>query len=187
MEKQNVILIGPRCAGKTNTGKYLAELISEEFIDGDQALESNYNTSIAEMVKVNNWEYFRVAENETIKKIIDESESKKIVFAPGGGAVAHEYEDLREDNIKLLKKFGKIVLLLPTKKLNDSAKIIYSRINKDDKSSTQRPNLTGLSPFQEILETLKTRDKFYRKAADEIIYTEKLDEKQVAKLINSKL
>ncbi len=186
MEVLNIVLIGPRCVGKTNTGENLARLLDIEFIDGDNLVESKYRTTIRDIVEKNGWEYFRSLENEAIRDVISKYNSR-IVFAPGAGAVAHEYSDIREENIRLLKKFGKIFLILPSNNLEENARIIYDRMNKDDKSATKRPNLTDLTLYEEICKNLNERDRFYKEAADKTICTHQMNELEVAEIIKNKI
>ncbi len=181
--EHNIILIGPRCVGKTNTGISLAENLDAEFIDSDPVIERATGKSINEIVRDNGWHYFRRLETNLIKKVTSNSLNKKVVFAPGGGAVSHEYADLREQNINYLKSFGKVVLLMPSESLEESARIICERMLRDSRSVIQRPSLTGSAPQEEVLEVLTKRAPFYKKVQDYVIYTEGLNEKEVARKI----
>ena len=76
-----------------------------------------------------------------------------------------------------------MILLTPSKDLNESAELISKRILMDEKSKTQRPNLTDLSHEEEIFHMLKTRERLYDKAKDYVIYVLKLENMDVAKKI----
>jgi shikimate kinase len=81
------------------------------------------------------------------------------IVAVGGGAV------LREDNIRNLKDSGFLVLLEAT------PEIIHNRITQDEKTTQQRPSLTGKTPLDEIKHLLEQREKPYKNAADYTINT----------------
>lgn len=179
----HIVLTGPRCAGKTSTGVYLASALNAAFIDADPMIELAEGKTIEEFARENGWEYFRRIEAGLITKIVSAYENKRAVFAPGGGAVAHEYAELREQNIRNLRSFGKIILLMPSESLEESAGIIYERMKKDKKSAAQRPSLTDLPLEEEVLKTLKERLPFYMQAKDYVIYTKGLDEREVARKI----
>ncbi|UCD85785.1 MAG: hypothetical protein JSU92_06210 [Deltaproteobacteria bacterium] len=187
MNNSNISIIGPRCVGKTNTGIYLAELLGRNFVDADNLLETRAGMTIREITEKEGWEYFRELESKTLVHIINHFQSEKIVLAPGGGAVAHEYAHLREENLRRLRKFGDIVLLLPTENLEDNAKIITRRMNKDERTESQRPRFTDLPLYHDVLKMLNDRDGFYLQAADRIFYTKANDEKEVAEIIKKEL
>ncbi len=187
MNSSNISIIGPRCVGKTNTGIYLAELLGRNFVDADDLLETREGRTIKEITEKEGWEYFRELECKTLEHVINHFQSEKIVLAPGGGAVAHEYAPLRENNLRWLKRFGDIVLLLPTEDLEENAKIIFQRMSKDTRTDSQRPSFTDLPLFQDVLKMLKDRDTFYRQAADRIFYTIIKNEKEVAEQIRKEL
>lgn len=180
---QHIVLIGPRCVGKTNTGVSLAEALNAEFIDADPLIETRAGKPINEIVECHGWQYFRQLETDLIKEITSNGAGRRIVFAPGGGAVAHEYNSLREQNIQYLRSFGKVILLMPSENLEESARIIYKRMMKDKKSSTQRPSLTGLPPQEEILNILIKRIPLYMRAQDCTIYTTGSSEIEVARKV----
>ena len=174
----NIILTGPRAVGKTRKGIILAERLNYKFIDCDELLEKRYKTTIDKIIKEKGWKEFRKMENENIK-YLTKHYSKNVVLAIGGGAIASEYEDLREDNVKILKKYGKIILLLPTKDIEKNVEIIIKRIKNDIKTKNQRPRLTNLNMKDEILKTLKDRERFYKMYSDKIVYTLENKEEEI--------
>jgi len=181
--EQNIVIIGPRCVGKTNTGIYLAKALNAEFIDSDPLIEKREGRTIKQIVEEKGWEHFRQLEAQLINEVTSNGAGKSIVFAPGGGAVAHQYEELRKQNVERLRAFGTVILLMPSKDLKESARIIRERMINDEKSSTQRPGLTGLYPHEEVLKTLNERISRYLQAKNHVIYTDGLDEKEVAEKI----
>jgi shikimate kinase len=187
MNSSNVSIIGPRCVGKTNTGICLAELLGRNFVDADGLLETREGRTIKEITKKEGWEYFRELESKTLVHIMNHFQSEKIVLAPGGGAVAHEYAHYREENLRRLRKFGDIVLLLPTENLEENAEIITQRMSRDDRTKSQRPRFTDLPLYQDVLKMLRDRDAFYRQASDRTFYTMTKNEREIAELIKKEL
>jgi len=181
--KSNYILIGPRCSGKTKTGIFLAGLLDYGFIDSDCLLEQRQNKKIEKIVAENSWKYLRELEKDNIEYLTS-TYRYETVISVGGGAVAHEFDEIRKSNLVMLKKNGKIILLMPYENLEESAKILYARMQNDGKSESQRPRLTDSEPFAEMLEVLERRIDLYTAAADKIIYTKDKNEKEVACLIN---
>ncbi len=111
-EKENLVLTGMPGAGKTTIGKLLAEKLGKAFIDTDEEIKKR-GKSPEEIINKYGEERFREIETEVIKEI---SLKNNLVIATGGGAV------LKEENIKALKRNGKIIFLnrdiksiLPTK------------------------------------------------------------------------
>ncbi len=100
-EKENIVLVGMPGAGKTTIGKILAEKLGKTFTDSDDEIKKSGKTP-DEIIKSRGEAAFRDVEAETIKKLSDKN---GFVIATGGGAV------LREENIKRLKRNGKIVFL----------------------------------------------------------------------------
>jgi shikimate kinase len=179
-------LIGPRCVGKTNTGLYLAEAIGGVLINTDSLIETR-GKPIKQIVEESGWEYFRNLEADKISAVTSNGYRRNIVLALGGGAVAHEYDSLRELNVNNLRRFGPVILLMPSESLEESAHIISERMSRDVKSASQRPSLTNLAPEQEVLEILKKRMPFYMAAAHSVIYTNGDNEQKVAERIMHQL
>ncbi len=80
-----IFLTGFMCSGKTITGALLAKKLKRKFKDSDAELEKTYKRSPAEIIKKEGIRYFRVLEENTVKKIIKE---KNIIVAMGGGIMA---------------------------------------------------------------------------------------------------
>ena len=86
------------------------------------------------------------------------------IISCGGGIV------LRDENIDLMKKQGKIVLLTA------SPQTIYERV----KSSTERPILNNNMNVEFISSLMKKREEKYLKTADIIINTDDKNIKEVS-------
>jgi len=100
-EKENIVLIGMPSSGKTTLGRELSSLLSRELYDSDAEIVAKYG-EIPEIFKAKGEKTFRDYETEAIKML---SAKTGVIIATGGGAV------LREENVKALKKNGKIVFL----------------------------------------------------------------------------
>jgi shikimate kinase len=109
-----------------------------------------------------------------------------IILAPGGGAVAHDQgERYRQQNVDLLRSWGKVIYILPTESLEESARILVERMNNDPKSAGQRPSLTqAKTQYDDMIQTLLKRDRLYRAAAHEVFYTRDMTSAQAAWCIN---
>ncbi len=99
--KENIVLVGMPCSGKTTVGRLLAEELGREFIDTDEEIVKLYG-NIADIFESEGESGFRDIETEVVKQA---SALQGKVIATGGGAV------LREKNIDLLKRNGKIYFL----------------------------------------------------------------------------
>lgn len=144
----NVVLVGYRGTGKGMVGKHLAKRIGYKFIDTDDDLEEKAGMQIPEIFEKFGEEYFRGLETKAIKRACSKDQ---YVIATGGGA------PMREENVKMMKKNGVVVLL------TCSPEVIYSRI----KGSKHRPALTNLGDeFKEIKSMLEKRNPTYHRVAD---------------------
>lgn len=156
-----IVLIGFRATGKTSIGKALAEKLNWKFLDLDEEIQKRTKKSIKEIVEEGGWEKFRSLEKEFLKEILD---LENMVLALGGGSVLHQKEmsELRE------KSF--VVWLFASKET------ILERMERDTKTSSQRPNLTNLCNLEEEIERLlKEREKLYNNFSHVKIDTSKKD------------
>lgn len=163
-----IFLIGYRCTGKTTTGKLLAKLLDLPFIDTDQALESRFNTTIAQMVEENGWTYFREREKEVL---LDTNILTPSVVATGGGIV------LDPENREFIKKSGVCAWLQA-----DESTLLY-RIVADTNTPDSRPGLTNDSLAEETRKILESRIPLYESLAQITINTTAQSPKAAAELI----
>ena len=101
-EKENIVLCGMPASGKSTVGKLLAKDLGRDLIDTDTLIEERAGIPIPEIFNQFGEAYFRDLETEIIK---DVSQKNGHIIATGGGAV------LREDNIRALKKNGKLYFI----------------------------------------------------------------------------
>ena len=164
----NIVLIGYRCSGKTETGKALAAELGRDFLDTDALIEKDTGYSIEEMVSGKGWDHFREIEKSLVAEV---SRKDHLVVATGGGFV------MDEENVKNLKKNGWVVWL------NAGVDVIKHRMDKDRKSGRLRPSLTGADPLEEIKEVLNIRKPLYEQAGDFTVDTGILSVREVAAAI----
>ena len=143
-----VVLIGVRATGKSTVGRLLAQRLGVPFIDLDELLVTRFGCPIAEVVASRGWAYFREAEREALKEMLEEG---PLVLACGGGAVFHQEE------MESLRREALVVWLRAPKE------VIAKRLTEDAKTSSQRPSLTGKDVLSEIEEILKSREPLYRR------------------------
>lgn len=100
--KDNLILVGMPCSGKTTVGKLLAEKTGKRFVDTDDEIVERIGMSISEYFEKFGEAQFRSVESEVIKRV---STQNNQVIATGGGAV------LNSDNVRRLKQNGWVYFL----------------------------------------------------------------------------
>ena len=81
-----IYMIGMRGAGKTTTGKWVADLLGRTFVDLDSLLELETKQTIPQIIEVYGWDGFREKESSILEKTIKEKPEGH-VFACGGGIV----------------------------------------------------------------------------------------------------
>jgi shikimate kinase len=164
----NIILMGYRCTGKTTTGWRLAERMGMPFYDTDELVERQTQRTIPQIVAENGWPAFREAEMEVIRNLSGADHS---IIALGGGAV------LDSRNVENLKRNGVFIWLFAV------AETIVTRMEKDAAVGAERPSLTGRSSVSEINAVMVEREPLYRRLADLVVDTSRIDSDQVAMAI----
>ncbi|KAF6224348.1 hypothetical protein HO133_010925 [Letharia lupina] len=106
--RKSVYLIGMRGAGKTTTGKWVADLLDLSFVDLDSQLELEAKQTIPEIIEESGWEGFRGQETAILKKTMIETPLDN-VFACGGGIV--ETPEARKVLIDYHKSGGLVILV----------------------------------------------------------------------------
>ncbi len=149
--------------GKTSVGKALARELGFSFADIDDLIVKQQKRSISDIFAQDGEPYFRKLEKMALKKV---SSKKKQVVSCGGGIV------LDPENIKVMKKTGKIICLSAT------PKVILERVKK----AKHRPLLNVDDPEARITELLKKRKACYAKA-DFCVDTSKLTVGEVVEKI----
>ena len=157
----NLFIIGFMGVGKTTVSDYLSIILNRHKIDIDKYIEEKENMTISQMFEKYGEDYFRNCETNVLKELNEKSNK---IISCGGGIV------LRGENIDLMKKQGKIVLLTA------SAQTIYERV----KSSTERPILNINMNVEFISYLIRKREDKYLETADIIINTDNKDIKEIS-------
>ena len=101
--KENIVLSGMPGSGKSTVGKYLARALNRKLIDTDAEIVRQTGKEITEIFAEVGSVGFRKIEAEVVARV--SSENQGAVIATGGGAI------LRDDNVRALKRGGKIYFL----------------------------------------------------------------------------
>lgn len=147
MSKKNIVLCGFMGCGKSTVGGLLAKKTGMTFVDLDTYIEKKEGKTISKIFEDNGEEYFRELERKAAAEL---SEKNGVVIAAGGGTLTFK------ENVEVLKKGGKIVLLdLPVE-------TIAARLKND----TTRPLLNRPDKDKAMRELYDKRLPLYRAAAD---------------------
>ena len=149
----NVYLIGFMGTGKSTVASHLGRTFLADVIEMDEKIAEREGKSIPEIFAQNGEAYFRELETSFLREL---DMKRNQVVSCGGGVI------LREENIHLMKKSGKVVLLTA------SPEVIYDRVKNDE----GRPLLKGRKSPEAIRELMEERRVRYEKAADIIICTD---------------
>lgn len=160
----NIVLCGMMGAGKTATAAALEELSGKKAVDTDWLIVREHGR-IADIFAAHGEQYFRNLETQTVARLAEED---NLVVATGGGCV------LREQNVELLKRNGKIFFL------RAKEQTLVERVKGD----TERPLLAG-DLQKKIADLLAVRTPVYERVADFIVDTDGLSPAEVAKQILS--
>jgi shikimate kinase len=164
----NVILVGPRCTGKTTAGRHLAALLGWDFTDADEHLEAVGGKSVAEIFAAEGEAGFREREAAALAELCAR---ERCVIATGGGAV------LREANRRLLAARGFVAWLTAT------PETLWARMRGDPTTAARRPNLTAAGGEDEVRQLLAAREPLYREVAHFAVATDALSPEAVASAI----
>jgi len=164
----NLVLIGYRATGKSETARALAERLGWDWVDADTEIEARAGKSIAQIFIDDGEQAFRDAESRVVAEL---AVRDRTVLALGGGAV------LREENRRALADRGPVVWLTA------SPETLWRRIQADPATGSRRPNLTIAGGITEIIATLDARRPIYRQCADVEVDTEERTPAEVADAI----
>jgi shikimate kinase len=145
LEGLNLYLVGMMGAGKSATGRPLAESLGYRFVDADAVLESAAGRSIAEIFASDGEEAFRELETAVLSQI---SSWHSLVVATGGGAVT------RPANWGHMRQ-GVVVWL------DAPAPLLLQRLRQDP---TPRPLLAATDPETRLQALLNDRVPLYSQA-----------------------
>lgn len=174
----NIVLIGMRCAGKSNISRRLSVMTKRDVLSSDLLIQyENGGKSIDEIVKEHkgNWKVFRDLEFNVVKKVMKLDGN---IIDCGGGVIVdldkEGNEVFSERKVKLLRKNSKIVWL----------KGDIHRLANKTKGDQARPSLDESKSAEEIMER---RLPFYTNAADIIIDIEGKTRPELAEAVFKKI
>jgi len=164
----NLYLTGYRGSGKSTVSTILADLLGWSTADSDEEIEILAGKTIAEIFADEGEAGFREWESTVIEAL---AMLDKTVVALGGGAV------LAESNRDRIAESGKTVWL------KISAETSWKRIASDEKSASQRPNLTQTGGIEEIEQMLELRTPIYQSCADLVVEADSKTPAEIAAVI----
>ncbi|MBR3988632.1 MAG: shikimate dehydrogenase [Clostridia bacterium] len=101
--RENIVLTGMPSSGKTTVGNILSKEMNRPFYDVDELIVNHAGCKISEIFERYGEEYFRDLESAVIAEEV--APLTGAIIATGGGAI------LRKENVKNLKKNGKVIFL----------------------------------------------------------------------------
>jgi len=154
---KNIVLIGPRAAGKSKLARNLHKTIGYESLSTDTLLQYECGgLTIPQFIEKQNgdWQAFRDLEYDVLKKV---TKMQSIILDCGGGIVVDLDKNGKEifsnRKAKLLIKKSIVVYL------NANLQWLYKKIKKDP----SRPILSRQSSFINMMET---RHEWYSDVAN---------------------
>ncbi len=165
---KHIFLIGFMGTGKSTVSKRLKKLMNAEEIDMDAAIVKENGMTINDMFAQFGEEYFREKETDMLLKI---STMEPKIVSCGGGCV------LREENVKIMKACGTIVLLTAT------PETILERV----RHGKSRPILNGNMNVEFISNLMEKRRAAYEGAAMVTVSTDKKWPEDIAREILEKI
>ena len=153
----NVILFGYRASGKTTIGSRLADRLGRTFVDVDERICARFGgRTIAQIWADEGEPAFRRTESQEARALCRQDD---LVIGLGGGTLM---QDVAREAVRLADAHRVYLKCEPEELLR--------RIREDEKSTSARPNLTGLGGgIEEIQAVLGEREPIYRSAADQIL------------------
>jgi shikimate kinase len=155
-----ILLVGMMGAGKTTTGRLVAEKLGWDYLDSDVEVEKKTGLTVPALFARDGEVAFRDAEAEVLRTACARTEP--VVVSVAGGAV------LRPENRDLIQKSGRVIWLRarPT--------TLQTRVG----SGVGRPLLDG-DPGAALLALDAVRRPLYAEVADETIDVDDLSPDEV--------
>ena len=148
---KTIFLVGYIGCGKSSLGRSLAQALGCQFVDLDDYIEQQEQTTIASLFSLRGEEAFRLLERAALEKL---AMAQDTVVATGGGAACYA------DNIDLMNRQGISIYL------RVSAQELQHRLSVP-KHQAKRPLISQL-PADELLSHIQTmlqqREPYYLKS-----------------------
>ena len=155
--RENIVLTGMPSSGKTTIGNILSKETGRPLYDTDELIVKRAGCEISEIFEKYGEQYFRDLESKVIREEV--APLTGAIIATGGGAV------LREENVKNLKKNGKVIF-----------------IDRDLSLLTPTADRPTASDFEAMKKRFEQRYDIYNAAAD-IRVNGSMTAKEVAKKV----
>ncbi len=166
MTAGNIYLIGFMGAGKTAVARQLSRLSGLPCLEMDDEIVKDAGMPITEIFAAEGEAGFRKRETRILKQI---GSGQRSVVSCGGGAV------LREENVRIMRETGTIVLLTAT------PETIFERV----RYSRRRPILNGHMELSYIRDLMEQRRPCYEKAAERTVAVDGRSTEEIAREIMS--
>jgi len=172
-----ICISGPPATGKSTIGRKLAKKMNVPFYDLDNLVAEKYNVKTSrEVIEQKGIHYFQKLSHLCLKETMQKKKGSYIL-AFGGGTIVHlEKGDLKDKNNKLVEQYAFTICILPSKDLNETVKVLWTRQNDGQR-------LTGIKSSKELHSYLKRRMRGYINSADRIIYTHHASTEKIVSVI----
>ncbi len=164
-QDMNIVLVGFMGTGKTAVGKALAGRLGLKYVSTDELIEAREKRAIGEIFAQSGEPYFRRVEKTVVAEV---SGRDNLVVDTGGGVV------LDEDNVRNLKKTGKMICLEAT----------TEKILERTGGTAHRPLLNVPDRPGEIQKRLEARAPFYDRADHHVDTTALTVDEAATKIID---
>ena len=159
-----IVLIGFMGAGKSSTGRALAQRTGLPLFDTDQLVSARAGLSIPEIFAQRGEDEFRACESAALSGIPPEPS----VVVTGGGVV------LRRENVVCMQSLGTVV------HLTANEKTLFERATR---RRATRPLLQTENPRPRFAELLRARAPLYARAADVTLQTDTMRHDEIVDAI----
>ncbi len=126
LESELVFIVGPGGAGKSTTGKLLAQKLNYNFIDIDTAFNQRI-APIPDYVQKNGYKLYCETNSSLVDQLLSNHNSRTVLAMPSGFLVHEDSPHLVKKHKQLISTFGVSILLLPSESLEESVEIIVER------------------------------------------------------------
>jgi shikimate kinase len=161
-EPGHVVLVGMMGAGKTTTGRAVAEALGRPLVDSDQQVEARTGRTVREIFETDGEPAYRALEREALRAALDDPEPA--VIAAAGGVV------LDPLNRVALQAAGTVVWL------RARPEVLTDRVGN---GQDHRPLLAD-DPAGTLRRLDEQRRPLYEEVADHVVDVDDLDPAQAA-------
>lgn len=122
----NIYIIGPGGVGKTTSGKILAKLLNYRFIDLDEEFCEKID-NIGKYIISNGYKNYCYRNSFLFYDILNKIAENNVIVLSSGFLVHEGLDSLTQKHLDTINNSGLPVLLLPSKNIKTSAKIVVQR------------------------------------------------------------